>query len=608
MSRRDLALMALLGAIPLLGYQFAVGNQVEQLPLIMRGTDADFLTRDFYVNAASAFSPRYYYSHLLALLSYLMPLPALFIVLTCLTNFALACASFIGARRLLGATPGAAAIAALIVTMNSSFSLGLASSIRFESYQPANPAIVLAITGVILLISRKQLLAIAAFACSSLLHPLIGLEVAAIIWGSCGLAAAFRAKSARDALRSAVHYVPSGLIFVAAFFVMWGLPSLGASADKLSDTDFFAILAEFRAPHHYLAGQFPVQHYKTAFFFLISTGWLLAMRVRDHGWSFELTSLVLAIAIIVLTCIASYFLVDILHNRAAVTAQVFRMLFLVKWIGLLVFACSAADWLRRGGLLHWVAALAPILATQEAEPTVMLASIVIVEAARFLKIGRLEQTLAGALLAAFSVSVLLSDGSREETIRTGIGLVCLAAWFAPAGIRATTQLASFAMVAALVAIGVWNHTADVIRSPTFHPIYTWDDLEGADADVSAWAEANTPEDSLWITPPDFENFRLLARRAIVVDYTSIPFGDGALREWRKRMTELYGSVSSGGFQALADMKAYYHHVSEKELRLDAARLNAEYAILYADTAFSEAPVYANSEYKVVRVAPTRASR
>lgn len=602
MSRRSLALLALVGVIPLLGYQFAIGNQVEQLSLIMRGTDPGFLTKDFYVNAASEFGPRHYYSQLLSLLNRLAPIPVLFIVLTCLTNFALACASFVGARRLLNATPGAAAIAALIIVLNSSFSLGLASSIRFESYQPASAAIVFAIAGFILLIVRKTLWATAAFVCSSLLHPLMGLEVAAIAWCSCGLASIVRASSVRDALRGIIGYLPSGLIFIGAFFVIWGLPSLGADAERLSDADFFAILPEFRAPHHYLASQFPLNHYKTASFFLIGTAWLIAARARNSGWSFEIVTLILAIVVVVLACVASYFLVDLMHNRAAATAQVFRMLFLLKWIGLLVFAYSAAEWLRRGSLLNWVAALAPILASQEAQPTVMLASIFMVESARGLKIGRFEQMLAGGLLAAFSAVVFLSDGSREETIRLGIGIACLAAWFSPSAIRAATQPAALALAAGAIAIGSWNRTADVIRSPTFHPIYTWSDLKGADVEAAVWAKANTPKDALWITPPDFENFRLLASRAIIADYTSIPFSDGALREWRRRMFELYGPVSAGGFSGLSEMKASYRHVSEADLRNNARRWGAEYAVLYAETAFSSAPVYANSEYKIVRLA------
>ena len=50
LSGRDVALFAVLTALPLLGYQFGMGNQVEQFPIIERFRDPNFLVGDFYTD------------------------------------------------------------------------------------------------------------------------------------------------------------------------------------------------------------------------------------------------------------------------------------------------------------------------------------------------------------------------------------------------------------------------------------------------------------------------------------------------------------------------------------------------------------------------------
>ena len=52
MSRRDAIFVMLAAALPVLGYQFGLGNQVEQFSIVRRLSDPDFIPADFYVNSA----------------------------------------------------------------------------------------------------------------------------------------------------------------------------------------------------------------------------------------------------------------------------------------------------------------------------------------------------------------------------------------------------------------------------------------------------------------------------------------------------------------------------------------------------------------------------
>ena len=117
LSSRDITLLAVLIALPLLGYQFGLGNQVEQFPIVERLRDPNFIVGDFYTDSAATFGPRYYYSLLLSLLTRIAPLPVVVLLLTCVANLALVLVTFAATRTRLGATAAGAAIADVLTSL-----------------------------------------------------------------------------------------------------------------------------------------------------------------------------------------------------------------------------------------------------------------------------------------------------------------------------------------------------------------------------------------------------------------------------------------------------------------------------------------------------------
>ncbi len=55
-----------------------------------------------------------------------------------------------------------------------------------------------------------------------------------------------------------------------------------------------------------------------------------------------------------------------------------------------------------------------------------------------------------------------------------------------------------------------------------------------------FARDNTPRDALFLTPPDDASFRLLARRATVITFKSVPQLNGELPAWRDRLQDVLG--------------------------------------------------------------------
>lgn len=65
-------------------------------------------------------------------------------------------------------------------------------------------------------------------------------------------------------------------------------------------------------------------------------------------------------------------------------------------------------------------------------------------------------------------------------------------------------------------------------------------IERTRSQVYFWARSSTPLDSLWIVPLDWKDFRLNAKRAIVVDWSATPFYPADVIEWHRRMRDVTG--------------------------------------------------------------------
>jgi hypothetical protein len=599
LSTRDITLLAVLTALPLLGYQFGVGNQVEQFAIIERLRDPNFIAGDFYTDSAATFGPRYYYSLLLSLLASIVPLPVVVLLLTCAANLALILVTFAATRTRLGATAGGAAIAAALAVANSSFPLGLAAYLRYESFQPASLAVPLGLLGFVWLTDGKRFAAVGAFFAAALFHPLIGPQTAMIAFAACALADL----ASRRPFRSLLGYIPSGALFAALLFVAWVLPGMmSAQGGAMSSEEFFSIIPAFRSPHHYLGTTFPLSHYVQLAAFLAAMAVLVvqARRVAEH--SVLRTRLIFATAVVLALCVVSFILVDGLHSRIAASAQIFRALLVVKWAGFVLFGAVAGRWLSTGRPLLMVAPFAVLVATGAAQPLVMLGVTLAVLLAERMPIGRRAEIALAALLLVAVAGVTIQIGAREEAVRAALaGLSIGLFYLAPIALVPASAVA-VSLTLALILFGWINRERNWVDRDIFQPTYQWADVKGDDADIARWVKANTPPGAVWITPPSFEAFRLLAERPIVVDWTCIPLQEDAMREWRRRIRAVYGDVPGSGFVALQGLESNYRSITPDRLAQLSAEFNAPFAVIARETPWPGAVLYENGEYKAVQPA------
>ncbi len=87
-------------------------------------------------------------------------------------------------------------------------------------------------------------------------------------------------------------------------------------------------------------------------------------------------------------------------------------------------------------------------------------------------------------------------------------------------------------------------------------------------EISERAKNATPNDALFITPPDFEAFRFYSERSNFVDYKAILHDNAFLVEWQKRLKKVYDigiENKEKGFKLIPIAKTHYNALSDSTL-------------------------------------------
>ena len=601
-------LLALIAVLPMIGAQFGYGNQIEQFSTVMRLLDSAAMPGDFYVDASTSFGPRYYYVHMLAALSSLLSLPVAVHGLSILCNFALATVSFAACTRLLGASAVGGALAAVLAVMNGGFSLGYAGYLHFDSLQPASLAIPLALIGFYLILIGRPFAAVPAFAIGALMHPLVGVEIALIAYAAAGLALLMR-PSPVGLVRTLTPLVGSGVIFVLLMAAFWAAPMLAIGAERMPSDEFFQTLVVFRAPHHYLGLGPDFFRFQWVFAgaFCAAIAVVFLIRFWREGVSRHALALAFGIVIVTAVCLASLYFVDMAESRLWATAQIFRMTMLLKWCAYLGLAWLLGEWIKGGGAVEAILAAIAVAAAGDALSYVLVlvlaAKFAIDLARRWFASRALEVLiwLALPVLLAVAAYITYRYGLHENVVRAALALLCIALIFAPKPGRDAGMGLAVVLVIAAIATTTLTRANGLFGWEALKAEFVWSDLQSPEADIARAAKANSPADALWLVPPRFESFRVIANRAVAADFTSIPFQDMAMREWRQRMEALYAPGDATGFKASHAMTENYRKGIDWQAA--ASQFGASHAVLFEETPWTGPVLYTNGTYKLVPLSP-----
>jgi hypothetical protein len=157
------------------------------------------------------------------------------------------------------------------------------------------------------------------------------------------------------------------------------------------------------------------------------------------------------------------------------------------------------------------------------------------------------------------------------------------------------------LVAALFALAAWPALSEFGERSSLLMA-----RPAAETTLYAWA-ADTDPESVFLIPPQLDDFRLQSRRAVVVDWKSTPLVPGEIEEWYERITAVSGGLPPRSPDEAA--RGYAGLTAEVFRRL-AVQFGASYVVSERSQAGlpDEWPVVFQNERFQVRSRPPRTSK
>jgi hypothetical protein len=571
-----------------LSYHFGDANQVESLPVLARILDPSYLLRDPFVNASTRLSAHTVSLLLVAPWTRFARLEVVAYWFTALASMAMSLVAGLAARDLSGSEL-AGLVAPVLMACAHTFALGWTSAFRITTLHTSTVVFPLILLAVWQGLRRRPLASALAAGLAACIHPTMGLTVGLALLASQVAVALWQALTGREALRSLpwLRWIAAGTLVCAGL-----LPHLASflGGSRIDPVTYVQLLARFRTPHHYLASTYAPGDWWRAALFLFGMG-LTVRCLRRAAPSVAPWRAMLSLVIVVATVSGiGWLAVEVGHSRLWTLIQAWRLPALVQMLGLLLVGAQVARlWEHRwlDGSLLLMAALWP--------ETLALAELALAaQSAVERRIGltaNWQRLLLGLALAGWWLARSPNLDLAILLPTLALAAALLGRWplrlAGPAVALGATALIALSLVAPLTPVpaGLSDRLTRIARPElAIQPERT--DL----ARVAAWARAHTAPESLFLAPPLWGQFRLLAERALVVDFKAVPNGEADLLAWQQRLFDCYGQPIATGFAAAGEMDANYRHLSAQHLSQLAERYGLDYAILYREAAVGEAAV------------------
>ncbi|MCX7011929.1 MAG: hypothetical protein NTW86_05075, partial [Candidatus Sumerlaeota bacterium] len=549
------------------------------------------------------FNPRYYFAHLVAALTKAAPLWAVCFSFLLLCTVSVSVVTALCARDWFGGSALAGMLACPAAVVLTPFFLGQDACFFTNSLLSSSPAFPLVLIGFWLSARGRFLRPALACGAAAMFHPLIGLEC-----GALALAAAFVAQ--RASLRAnggngrrVAGGLAAGAGILFAFALFWIVPEhfSPSYAQRVDSATFIETLAYFRAPHHYIPSAWPRSDYEDAALFTLAAllAWHTWRRAAPRGakepWG------VLGLAGAALASLPlGYVFVERVPLRWAVIAQFFRLSNVIGWAGLVLLAGAAARRFETGrrdeGLLAMLGPLAPKAAFL-GQGFLAMADTRFASRARF----RQAATWIAIVAAVLAIQARTFRWEPVEAVALCWSGALLLLWMRSERAALAPPAIGLATLVFLLGAERTGHFPSLSRAlDDIKPRVKMTSVIPRFGGMAEYAQAHTPPDALFLTPPLWGGFRLAARRAILVDWKSFCFQDRAMVEWRRRIEDAYGKPRGRTYVA-GELDDNYRKMTDAHLRDLAVKYPIAYAVLFVDTPTSCTVVTVGHGYKLVQL-------
>jgi hypothetical protein len=341
-----------------------------------------------------------------------------------------------------------------------------------------------------------------------------------------------------------------------------------AKVPKLPLDEFVQLYVKLRHPHHYDPVSWPVALW-VSFLWPMPLAYMAWRRMQGDGaWR---RAAVVFVYLCSLMVVALVFAGIVFVSEPLIQMSLFRFSIYPKLLACVGAAAVLLDsrWMERPGFRRTLMGL----------PLVALVGLVAV---------RLTSHGAGAFVKDNLAPLMLF-----------IGLLAAGVWFVirPARRGWTLALGVIIVGVMLAARGKWLGLRLATEDRT-------------DADylaMCAWVRANTPNDAVFVVPPNEQLFRFQAARAIVVNFKGVPQLSSEMGEWRRRLETVLGvpvtQLTRRFDQTHADIARRYDALSADHLSGVARAYGARYVVTSRPVERLGKPIFENNSCRLYDVSP-----
>ena len=114
-------------------------------------------------------------------------------------------------------------------------------------------------------------------------------------------------------------------------------------------------------------------------------------------------------------------------------------------------------------------------------------------------------------------------------------------------------------------------------------------------EIYMWIENNTENESIFLIPPKIEDFRMGAKRAIVVDWKAFPFNDKSVLEWRERVYEVSNSPNTLNPNSV---EKGYNSLNEEKILSLSEKYKFNYILMEKNKNLRFNEIYSDDEFRI----------
>ncbi len=538
-------------------YTFVQHNQYEQIPLVLKFLDPSFLQNDWVTNLNSIFSPRYFFTVYIGTLARYIPLYIVYYLNYILTVALVTIATFSISKKIFK-SDFTAFITTIIILYGEKITLG-GNDLIGRDLDPPRMAFAFAVFGISMLLSKRYLFTAVCFAISSYLQPLIGFEVPLIIYSASILSIIFREKKQKKIIiEKILPFLGSFVLYmvlVSASTVSFFLTYINQNHLGISTPLLITIISKIRSPFHYLPSAFPALDY-IRFTLLLIFFYIFYHIYRKNIEPFHRVLIKLIFIIIFLLCIIASIFSEIIPFYPIIIMQFFRLTVLVYWMAAIIVFGGCFNYFENKINIHnwqiFIVGILPFLLSQQEiifSPT--------------------PNRILFIVLAA--IWIILFYIVKKEIIKYYLLFLLLGL---------------FALL--------YRHYPILLTQLYPYP--------NSQTNLANWVNENTSSDSVFLLPPDFYSFRLIAKRAIIVDWLVLPFQEKAIAQWMERITDISG-LDNQPISKITERNVFegYKKIDQLRIMRLTSKYKFDYVVINKQKHLPYNLIYTNEDYSIYKI-------